>query len=72
MVVHTFIPSTREEETVWSLLIVGYLGLQSEFQDSQGYPEEPYLWKQNNNNSKKQADLATGRKAVKSIPPDEL
>jgi hypothetical protein len=30
----------------------GQLGLQSEFQDSQGYTEKPWLEKQNNNNKK--------------------
>jgi hypothetical protein len=47
VVVHAFNPSTREAEagrflsSVWS-----QPGLQSEFQDSQGYTEKPYLEKQ--------------------------
>jgi hypothetical protein len=38
MVAHTFNPSTREAEA-------GQPGLQSEFQDSQGYTEKPCLEK---------------------------
>jgi hypothetical protein len=40
VVVHAFNPSTQEAET-------GQPGLQSEFQDSQGYTEKPCLEKQN-------------------------
>ena len=47
MVAHTFNPSTWEAGAGESLLSQGQPGLQSEFQDSQGYTEKPYLEKQN-------------------------
>jgi hypothetical protein len=56
MVVHTFDPSTWEAGLGLGLgLGLGFLssrpaGLQSEFQDSQGYTEEPCLKKQNKKN----------------------
>ena len=40
MVVHAFIPSNRKAEAG------GFLSLQSEFQDSQGYTEKPISKKQ--------------------------
>lgn len=49
VVAHTFDPSTREAKAGGSLWVPGQPGLQSEFQDSQGYPEKPYLQKPNNN-----------------------
>ena len=55
MVAHTFNTSTGEAEEgrFW---VQGQPGLQSEFQDRQGYTEAPCLEKQNkktNNNKKK-------------------
>jgi hypothetical protein len=44
MVVHAFNPSTREAEA-GGFLSRGQSGLQSEFQDSQGYTEKPCLKK---------------------------
>jgi hypothetical protein len=41
MVVHTFSPGTLEAEAHTSLTVQGQPGLQSEFQDSQGYTERP-------------------------------
>ena len=46
MVVHAFSPSTWEAEAG---RVRGQPGLQSEFQDSQGYTEKPCLEKQKNN-----------------------
>jgi biotin carboxylase len=45
-VAHTFNPSTQEAEAGG---FPGQPGLQSEFQDSQGYKEKPYLEKSFNN-----------------------
>jgi hypothetical protein len=45
MVVHTFNPNSPEAETGNSLLVQGQFGLQSEFQDNQGYTEKPCLKK---------------------------
>jgi hypothetical protein len=48
VVAHAFNPSTQEAEAG------GFLaGLQSEFQDSQGYTEKPCLEKQNKNKQTK-------------------
>ena len=47
VVVHGFIPSTQDAKTGGSLGVQGQPGLQSEFQDSQGYTEKPCLEKQN-------------------------
>jgi hypothetical protein len=44
MVAHAFNPSTREAEVV-DFWVWGQPGLQSEFQDSQGYTEKPCLEK---------------------------
>jgi hypothetical protein len=46
VVAHAFNPSTREAEAG------GFLSLQSEFQDSQGYTEKPCLKKQTNKKQK--------------------
>jgi hypothetical protein len=43
-VVHAFDPSTREAEA-GDFWVRGQPGLQSEFQDSQGYTEKPCLEK---------------------------
>ena len=49
MVAYAFNPSTQEAELwVWS-----QPGLQSEFQDSQGYTEKPCLKKQTNKQTNK-------------------
>ena len=40
---HTFYPSTQEAETDGPLCVEGHPGLQSEFQESQGYVERPGL-----------------------------
>ena len=45
VVVHTFNPSTQEAEAGGSLGVRGQPGLQSEFQDSQGYIEKSSLEK---------------------------
>jgi hypothetical protein len=45
VVAQTFNPSTWEAEAVRSLWVQGQPGLQSEFQDSQGYTVKPYLEK---------------------------
>ena len=44
MVAHAFNPSTQEAEAV-DFCVRGQPGLQSEFQDSQGYTEKPCLEK---------------------------
>ena len=43
VMMHTLSPSTQEAEADRSLWIRGQPGVQSEFQDSQNYTEEPYL-----------------------------
>jgi hypothetical protein len=45
-VAHAFNPNTQEAEQV-DFWVLGQPGLQSEFQDSQGYTEKPCLEKQN-------------------------
>jgi hypothetical protein len=40
MVMHAFNPSTQEAEAGGSLAVWGQPGLQSEFQDSQGYTQK--------------------------------
>jgi hypothetical protein len=45
MVAHTFNPSTWEAEA-GGFFVRGQPGLQSEFQDSQGYTEKPCLEKE--------------------------
>jgi hypothetical protein len=49
VVAHTFNPSTREAEAGRF-----QAGLQSEFQDSQGYTQKPCLKKQNKTKQQKQ------------------
>ena len=49
MLVHAFNSSTREAEA-GGFLSSRQPGLQSEFQDSQGYTEKPYLEKQKQTN----------------------
>jgi hypothetical protein len=53
VVAHTFNPSTREAEA-GGFLSSSQPGLQSEFQDSQGYTEKPCLEKQTKQNKTKQ------------------
>jgi hypothetical protein len=43
VVADTFNPSTQEAEADGSLWVWGQPGLQSKFQDHQGYTEKPYL-----------------------------
>ena len=45
MVAHAFNPSTQEAEAGGYLQVRGQPGLQSEFQDSQDYPEKPCFQK---------------------------
>jgi hypothetical protein len=52
MVVHTYNPSTWEAEAS-GFLNLSQPGLQSEFQDNQGYTEKPCLKKQKQNKTKK-------------------
>jgi hypothetical protein len=62
-VVHAFNPSTREAKAeaeaggFLSSRPRGQPGLQSEFQDSQGYTEKPCLEKQKTNKQKKLGNL---------------
>jgi hypothetical protein len=51
MVAHVFNPSTGEAEA-GGFLVRGQPGLQSVFQDSQGYTEKPCLEKQNKTKQK--------------------
>ena len=52
MVVHAFNPSTREAEAE-DFWVRGQPGLQSDFQDSQGYTEKPCLGKPKKKKKKK-------------------
>jgi hypothetical protein len=52
VVAHTFNPSTWEAEAGGFLSFQGQPGLQSEFQDSQGYTEKPCLGKPKNKQNK--------------------
>jgi hypothetical protein len=52
VVVHGFNPSAWEAEAGGFLSSRGQPGLQSEFQDSQGYTEKPCLKKQKQTNKK--------------------
>ena len=52
VVVHAFNPSTWEAEA--DFWVRGQPGLQSEFQDSQGYTEQPCLEKTKQNKTNKQ------------------
>ena len=51
VVAHSFNPSTWEAEASPSLCIQGQPGLQSKFQDNQGYTEKPCLEKPRENNA---------------------
>jgi hypothetical protein len=55
MVAHAFNLSTREAEA-GKFLSLGQPGLQSEFQDCQGYTEKPCLKKTKNQKPKKQTN----------------
>jgi hypothetical protein len=48
---HAFNPSTREAEAA-DFWVLGQPGLQSEFQDSQGYTEKPCLKNKNKSKNK--------------------
>jgi hypothetical protein len=67
VVVHAFNPSTWEAEAGGSLSS-RQPGLQSEFQDSQGYTEKPCLKKQTKN--KKQKQKQTNKKNNLAVPPE--
>ena len=56
VVVHAFNPSTQEAETCGSLWVRGQPGLQSKFQDSQGYKKKNPVLKNNNNKIKVEFD----------------
>jgi hypothetical protein len=58
VVAHAFNPSTQEAET--GLWVWGQSGLQSEFQDSQGYTEKPCLKKQ----KEKKKDFSTAEASL--------
>ena len=59
MVAHAFNPSTREVEQA-DFWVRGQPGLQSEYQDSQGYTEKPCLKKQTKQeNTIKQVEVLT-------------
>jgi hypothetical protein len=59
VVAHAFNPSTREAEA-GGFLSSRQPGLQSEFQDSQGYTEKPCLEKQNKQTKKKSISVGMG------------
>ena len=54
MVAYTFNPSTRETEAGGALWVWGQPGLQSDFQDNQGYTKKPFLEKQNKQKGRKE------------------
>jgi hypothetical protein len=54
VVVHAFNSSTREVRPT-DFGVQGQPGLQSEFQDSQGYTEKPYLEKAQNKTKQKKS-----------------
>jgi hypothetical protein len=72
VVAHTFNPSTREAEAD-RFLVQGQPGLQSEFQDSQGYTEKPCLKNQTKQNktttTKKGQTVAAVARKVTGLPP---
>jgi hypothetical protein len=58
VVAHTFNPSTQEAEA-GGFLVRGQPGLQSEFQDSQGYTEKPCLEKKKTKTKNKKTKQAS-------------
>jgi hypothetical protein len=64
MVVHTFNPSTWEQRQA-DFSVRGQPGLQSEFQDSQGYTEKPCL---ENKNKNKNQNKQTNKNKNKNKP----
>jgi hypothetical protein len=69
VVAHTLNPSTWEAEA-GGFLSSGPACLQSEFQDSQGYPEKPCLEKQNKTSNKqtnKQTASLTSLRIIKTF-----
>jgi hypothetical protein len=52
VVAHAFNPSNRRQRQV-DFWVRGQSGLQSEFQDSQGYTEKPFLKKRKRTNERK-------------------
>ena len=66
MVGHAFNSSTQEAEA-GGFLSLGQPGLQSEFQDSQGYTDKPCLEKQKTKNKKKQQQKKTKQKSHNGI-----
>jgi hypothetical protein len=65
MVAHAFNPSTLEAEAG------GFLSLQSEFQDSQGYTEKPCLEKKNQTNKQQQKIKPNQTKPNKTTKPNQ-
>jgi hypothetical protein len=70
VVAHAFNPSTREAEA-GRFLSSRPSGLQSEFQDSQGYTEKPCLEKQTNKQANKQNKTTTKKKERKKERKEE-
>jgi hypothetical protein len=55
LVAHALIPALwRQRQRQVDFWVRGQAGLQSEFQDSQGYTEKPFLKKQTNKQTNKQ------------------
>jgi hypothetical protein len=61
VVVHTFNPELEGQRQV-DFWVWGQPGLQSEFQESQGYTERPCLKKKQNNNNKKKKSMSNTSK----------
>jgi hypothetical protein len=73
VVAHAFTSSTGEAEAGQALWVRGQPGLQSEFQDSQGYTEKPYL--KNKQQKKTQANktkLLNNKATVTILPSCSL
>jgi hypothetical protein len=60
VVAHNFNPSTQKAEAAAFLWVRGQPGLQSEFQDSQGYTEKPCFEKTKTKNKRTHAQIKTG------------
>jgi hypothetical protein len=71
MKMYNFYPSTREAEA-GDFWVRGQPGLQSEFQDSQGYTEKPCLEKNKNKNKKKRKEKKMYDLYIQIIPSKKL